>query len=748
MDASANTGARVMGGSSQAAMSMQEEVFRRYSRNMNGEMSEVIREYVYEDDRGEPYLRVERSITKQFRQSRWVQRGLSGRWEYGAPRGPKLPYMLRSLLDAKADDPVFICEGEKDVETLIDMGLLATCNPGGAGKWSADLNRWFVGSDRPRTVFVLQDNDDAGRLHAQKVARLLSPVVETLKIIALPGLQEKGDVSDWVSAGGTKDDLLGICSDAVPFVHRATIEVYRGEIARAVDDTEAALLKAEQPVFVRAGTLVQPLSIHLPSARGGTTLGSVLRPLTSANLAYIVTKHVTYARYNARFGATKPIDPPESILRALLERGHWNFPNVVGTVNAPTLRPDGTVLHEHGYDPVTQLWCSPDPSLAFQDFDAAVSKDDALKSLELLKDLISEFPFAGDAKQTSINRAVALAAILTSVLRGAFTVAPMFLFAAHAPGTGKSYLVNLIATIVHGRPCPVITASRSTEEMEKRLASLLLEGLSMISVDNCTFDLNGDLLCQITEQPAVKVRVLGTNTAPQCEWRGVMFATGNNITLSGDMVRRGLTCSLDARTEQPESRAFRLDPVARVLQDRAAYIGAALSIARAYITFGERVDCRPIGSYSEWSKFVREPLIWLGEPDPLLSMEQGRANDPERSAARELIRHLRECLESGRSYSVRDIATLARETRALDPMGANLPDSELMRPGLNDLLTEKCPAPRGGIDTLALGKWFGRLKGQVHCGFRIVPTRVSSSHGNRWALEKCDSGEEVQPATR
>ena len=71
---------------------------------------------------------------------------------------------------------------------------------------------------------------------------------------------------------------------------------------------------------------------------------------------------------------------------------------------------------------------------------------------------------------------------------------------AHTPGTGKSHLVNLAATIATGRSCPVIAAGRTEEETEKRLGALLLAGVSIVSLDNVSADLGGDLLCQMTEQ--------------------------------------------------------------------------------------------------------------------------------------------------------------------------------------------------------------------------------------------------------
>jgi hypothetical protein len=91
------------------------------------------------------------------------------------------------------------------------------------------------------------------------------------------------------------------------------------------------------------------------------------------------------------------------------------------------------------------------------------------------------------------------------------------------------------------------------------------------------------------------------------------------------------------------------------MANRGAYVAAVLAIARAYLASSERVECEPIASYGLWSRVVREPLIWLGEKDPVKSMEQARDMDPERTQAQELIEHWRKCLKLGRSYSAREI---------------------------------------------------------------------------------------------
>jgi putative DNA primase/helicase len=211
------------------------------------------------------------------------------------------------------------------------------------------------------------------------------------------------------------------------------------------------------------------------------------------------------------------------------------------------------------------------------------------------------------------------------------------LIAADTPGTGKSYLVDVIATIATGRLCPVITAGKNAEETEKRIGSVLLSGIPIVSLDNCVHDLGGELLCQLSERPVIKIRILGRSEMPDCECRTAVFATGNNIEFRGDMVRRGLVCNLETLMERPELREFQRDALDQAFANRADYVAAGLTIIRAYLTAGAPRVCKPIGSYAAWSTMVRSPLIWLGELDPVASMDTIRAEDPELADIREFF---------------------------------------------------------------------------------------------------------------
>lgn len=134
---------------------------------------------------------------------------LPGLEEYRKGTGdePDLLYRLPELQTAMADrpnDPIFICEGEKDVDRLRGAGLIATTNAKGALNWKPEFNPVLAGRD----VVILTDNDDKGRQRTAKLLAMLAPVAASVKALDLPGLPPCGDVSDWLDAGKTAPDLL------------------------------------------------------------------------------------------------------------------------------------------------------------------------------------------------------------------------------------------------------------------------------------------------------------------------------------------------------------------------------------------------------------------------------------------------------------------------------------------------------------------------------------------------------------
>lgn len=152
--------------------------------------------YDYTDEAGKLLYQVIRKVGKKFVQ----RRPDNGGWIWGLGETKRVPYRLEKIRHAEFCG---IVEGEKDVLSLERIGMVATCNNGGAGNFQSQLAQYFAN----KHVAIFPDNDEPGREHAVKVAEILAPVAKSLKIVELPDLPPKGDVTDFVNAGGTVDQL-------------------------------------------------------------------------------------------------------------------------------------------------------------------------------------------------------------------------------------------------------------------------------------------------------------------------------------------------------------------------------------------------------------------------------------------------------------------------------------------------------------------------------------------------------------
>jgi putative DNA primase/helicase len=130
-----------------------------------------------------------------------------GGWIYNLTGVQRVLYRLPEVIKAEA---VGICEGPKDCDALVALGFAATTNPNGAGKWRDEFDPYFEG----KKVAIFPDNDGPGRAHAEDVARHLHRVAAVLKVVELAGLPPKGDLSDWIAAGGTAEQLQALVKAA------------------------------------------------------------------------------------------------------------------------------------------------------------------------------------------------------------------------------------------------------------------------------------------------------------------------------------------------------------------------------------------------------------------------------------------------------------------------------------------------------------------------------------------------------
>jgi hypothetical protein len=167
--------------------------------------SKIAETYDYVDHAGATVSQTVRYEPKRFSQRR--PNGAGG-WVWNLDGVALVLYQLPEVIAAVAQGrAVFVVEGEKDVESLRALGLVATTNPMGAGKWRASYSEILRGAD----VVLFPHNDDAGRKHVQHIAASLRGTAKRVRILDIaavwPQCPEKGDISDWIAAGGTAEKL-------------------------------------------------------------------------------------------------------------------------------------------------------------------------------------------------------------------------------------------------------------------------------------------------------------------------------------------------------------------------------------------------------------------------------------------------------------------------------------------------------------------------------------------------------------
>ena len=167
--------------------------------------------YVYTDEQGKTLFGVIRTPQKEF----WAVRpDGNGGWLYGLEGIEPTIYRLPEVIEAvRKGEIVFVVEGEKDVDNLRKLGLVATTNHGGAKKWKPYYSDYLIGAD----VVIIPDNDKPGREHAERVAQSLVGKAKSIRMLELPNLPPKGDVSDWLEAGGTKEELLALAETTAEY---------------------------------------------------------------------------------------------------------------------------------------------------------------------------------------------------------------------------------------------------------------------------------------------------------------------------------------------------------------------------------------------------------------------------------------------------------------------------------------------------------------------------------------------------
>lgn len=499
-----------------------------------------------------------------------------------------------------------------------------------------------------------------------------------------------------------------------------------GKLPKILDQVGLALTESCDNLFSYADRLVHlypaPESdsggVHRP--RGALKL----YPVNKSHLTELATAAAVHEHYDARSKEYRTCNCPVSVAEAYLSRGNWpELRPLAGFIEAYIVTLSGRLINKPGYDAETGLFlaCSDIPK--WSEPPAKPTRAEAQSALGVLLDLVKDFPFVADE-----DRVAVVAGIITGLLRRVLPAAPLLAVTAPTPGTGKTLIAETFAIIATGRRASVLSLGHKDDEAEKRLIGVLLAGDAVIALDNIERPLGGDLLCQAATQQFVRLRPLSTSGMLTVPTHALLVATGNNLSIVGDLKRRVALIRMDSGQERPEQRTFSRDHLEDVFARRGELIRAALTLPLAYLAAGApSIDgMHPLGGFEHWDRMVRRPLAWLGQPDPLGASESLREQDPDMEGMRLLLGAWRDVFQN-EPKTAAELVNAGQAYKALSQI-YEYPD---LRDALQLVCNEKPNARR-------LGYWLRRHQDRIVDGMQVKHAG-SDGHAKvaRWTVSNC-----------
>jgi hypothetical protein len=417
-------------------------------------------------------------------------------------------------------------------------------------------------------------------------------------------------------------DHLGISS--MEARNKPVIRVVPGEMDRIVDAMEQVIAKDNRQ-FQSGGQIV---SVSTDPVSGD----AAILPINNAMLTRLLSRNVIFEKSKSG-GGWSPSDPPKSHTSILYESKSYKYLSPLeGVARQPYFRvSDDELVLEAGYDLKSKMfgvfdprqYVLPDPTI-----------ESAREAQALLENLLVEFHFVDPA-----DKSAALSAIFTAVVRPSLPFAPGFHVNAPASGSGKSYLCELIAAFAGPRDTKAsetkISYPKNSEEASKVILALLIKNPAVIEFDDMDSDWNphGIILRMFTAEHITE-RILGVSKTATVSTRTLFLGSGNNVGPVRDLLRRVLTIHVDPRCSTPATIKYKGNPVEQVRRERGKYVAAVLTIIQAWRKCGShKTEVESIVSFSgAWSEYCRQPLLWLGYPDPATALLNQVKHDPDSDA--------------------------------------------------------------------------------------------------------------------
>jgi len=397
------------------------------------------------------------------------------------------------------------------------------------------------------------------------------------------------------------------------------------------------------PIYQRSSQLVEILAVNAAEEsapdfwqpKGSFTL----RPVAPDQLAVrILPANCTWLKMTAK--GWKPTKANIPLCSTFLNIGNWpGAKQLRAFVQHPTIREDGTLITQRGFDKASGLFLTTSMDLKVP---PNPTHKDAIKALAVLTHPFAEYKWVDG----SVSMAALMAALFTVGLRHLISEGvPMFAVTASRQGSGKTKLVHAISNLWFGRTMAVTPYSADHEEMKKHLSAMLMTGERIILFDNVlpSVRVNDPTLNAILTTGKATFRELGSQRMLDIDSTATFFITGNHLKVVGDMIRRTIKLQIDPGGLHPENRRFKIDPLEDyVLQHREQLLTAALTIVRAFhiAKCPAPKGINPVASFGRWSALIRNMLLWVGLDDVKETVDQSYEQDDEADDIQHLLREL------------------------------------------------------------------------------------------------------------
>jgi hypothetical protein len=313
-------------------------------------------------------------------------------------------------------------------------------------------------------------------------------------------------------------------------------------------------------------------------------------------LKHVLERCASYIKVN--LNSTKADRVPNDLPGDLLSLQENGLPELRGISPIPVFLPGGRLLAANGYDKGSGIF------LCMRGLDGVCSDMELADALALIKDeLLSDFPFVSEAGKAH-TIAMLLELFVRLIING-----PRMMYLVDAPekGTGKSLLARILSMIVTGDDATMMVLPQREEEVEKRITSILLSGKPIAIFDN-TKKIDSESVAALLTSTIWQGRKLGRSKMLPLPNNTLWVATGNNVDLSDEAVRRVASIRLDTGMANPEDRKkedFKHHPLADwVMENRVTLISAILSIVQAWVDVGMPPGKEAAGGFERWARVL------------------------------------------------------------------------------------------------------------------------------------------------